>query len=210
LASGALLGVLAAVAAQVLYITLGGNFHTVVPGQVYRCAQPSASELERLIHTYRIRTVINLRGWNDKPWYVEERATTARLGVTMIDAGMWGFHPPLKEQLQGLVEALHQAEHPILLHCHSGSDRAGMAATMALLLRTDRSVAEARQQLALRFGHNPFGMAACHDRLFDRYEEWLHAQGVAHAPDLLRRWVHEGYDPDACRVSAAAQPADPD
>ena len=30
-------------------VTLGSNFHTVVPGRIYRCSQPSAEDLERMI-----------------------------------------------------------------------------------------------------------------------------------------------------------------
>src|SRR5438874_1538525 len=58
---GALLGVLLAVAVQLFQVTLGGNFHAVIAGEVYRCAQPTAQELATLIRRYGIRTVVNLR-----------------------------------------------------------------------------------------------------------------------------------------------------
>src|SRR5438128_11093218 len=48
-------------AIPIVDVTLGGNFHTIVDGSFYRCAQPSAARLERLVQAYGIRTVINLR-----------------------------------------------------------------------------------------------------------------------------------------------------
>lgn len=57
---------LATMAAILLYAwyigAIGGNIHTVVPGQVYRSAQLTGSTLEHVLSTDHIRTVINLRG----------------------------------------------------------------------------------------------------------------------------------------------------
>src|SRR5256885_249643 len=39
--AGAVVGVLAAVGLHAACVLLGPNFHTVLPGQVYRCAQPT-------------------------------------------------------------------------------------------------------------------------------------------------------------------------
>src|SRR4051794_9923340 len=51
----------------------GSNQHTVVPERVYRSAQMNADELERLIQTKGVRTVISLRGGGEQDrWFREE------------------------------------------------------------------------------------------------------------------------------------------
>lgn len=200
---GVVVGVLLAAAVQAYYVLLGGNFHTVVPGSVYRSAQPSAPALERIVNQHGVRTVINLRGCNETmAWYVDERSAAERLGVKLIDVSMWGNYPPLRDQLGLLVEALDTAEYPVLLHCQSGSDRAGLASALVVLLRPGGSIDAAQQQLALRYGHSPFGRAACHHLLLTRYREWLERENLAHTPEHLRRWIRDHYDRTACCVSA--------
>jgi protein tyrosine phosphatase (PTP) superfamily phosphohydrolase (DUF442 family) len=196
---GGLLGGLLAVAAQVWYICLGGNFHTVIPGRVYRGAQPSPEQLETVVKRYGIRTVVNLRGHNrNDTWYHEESATARRLGVALRDIGMSGHWPTQEVELRRLVDVLLTADLPLCLHCQAGADRAGLAAAFALLLLTDSTLPQARGQLALRFGHNALGSAGCNGRLLDRYEEWLQRQDAEHRPQHLRRWVYEAYRREDC------------
>src|SRR5437868_10409278 len=76
------------------YIAFGGNFHTVVPGAVYRSAQPSKAELQKLVSVYGIRTVINLRGDNTDVWYLDEHDMGRTLGVQIVDVGRWAKQPP--------------------------------------------------------------------------------------------------------------------
>ena len=78
---GCLAGVSLTAVVEASQVLVGLNLHTVIPGRVYRCAQPSPNKLERLVHAHGIRTVLNLRGPNpDQSWYRGERA--ARIGGT--------------------------------------------------------------------------------------------------------------------------------
>jgi protein tyrosine/serine phosphatase len=193
--TGVVFGLVLAVLAQVGHILLGGNFHEVVRGRVYRSAQLSPEALEQRIRDRGIRTVINLRGDNvGEDWYHREIEATERNGADFRDVGLWAYHPPLRTELIRLVELLEHAEAPVLVHCQSGADRAGLASALALLLLTDSTVADARGQLALHYGHNSWGQAGCHDRLLDRYEEWLQSEGQTHTPAQLRHWVRQVYD----------------
>lgn len=189
-----LAGSVAAFACEVAYVLLGSNFHVVVDGKCYRSAQPSLSDLQHFVERYGIRTVVNLRGENeDEEWYHAEKRRTHELGAVHLDVGLFGRHPPYEDDLQNLVKALDNAAQPMLLHCQSGGDRAGMAATAFLLLRSDTSLEEAREQLSLRFGHNPFGNAACQGRLFDCYARWLGEQNLVHSPERFRTWACKHY-----------------
>jgi hypothetical protein len=88
---------------------------------------------------------------------------------------------------------LDNAARPVLFHCRSGGDRSGLAAAIFLLLYTDASLAEARGQLSLRFGHNPYGRSACLHSVLDRYEQWLDAESREHRPEYLRQWIAHVY-----------------
>jgi hypothetical protein len=182
------------------YVLLGPNFHTVIPGQVYRSAQLSASALDRFIRSKHIRTVVNLRGCCDpEPWYLDEGRVTMRGDVSMEDLGFSASRLPSTVTIRQLVEVIDHSDYPILFHCHKGADRTGMASAMALLLRTDTPLAEAREQLGWRFGHLSLGRTASIDRFFDLYQEWLSEHQQSHAPDVFRNWIEHGYCPAECR-----------
>src|SRR5437868_2888634 len=58
---------------------VGWNFHTVLPGRVFRGAQPSAGNIETLASVYGVRTIINLRGCGvPEGWYIEETERAQR------------------------------------------------------------------------------------------------------------------------------------
>lgn len=187
-------GSMLAVASEIVYVLVGQNFHVVVQNQCYRSGQPSLRQLEGTVRDLGIRTVINLRGDNDGVnWYDREKQKAKELGVVHLDAGLFGRHPPYEDDLHNLIKALDRAVPPILLHCQSGGDRAGLASTAFLLLKSDTPLEEARKQLSLRFGHNPFGNAACQGRLLDSYARWLQERNLTHTPDYFRNWACKHY-----------------
>ncbi len=197
---GGLAGFVAAWAVELVAIFLGSNVHIVAPGAVYRCAQVPPAELERVVHTYHIRTVVNLCGCCDPlPWYQEESRATCRLGICQEDIGFSACRLPSVQSMRQLVEALDHCDYPILIHCHRGIDRTGMASTIALLLHTDATLAAAREQLSLRYGHMACGKYGNIDRFFDLYQEWLN--GRPHSPDLFREYVAHDYCPGECRAA---------
>jgi hypothetical protein len=186
------------------YVLLGTNFHTVIPGAVYRTAQPSAERLASLVRTYGIRTIVNLRGCCDPyPWYLEECVGANRLNLSQEDLPFSATRLPSVDAVRHLVEVLDRSEKPLLLHCNRGADRSGMAATMALLLQTDMSVEKARGQLAPLYGHMALARTANIDRFFDLYEEWLAREGLEHSPAVFRRWAVQEYCPGECRCELA-------
>ena len=205
---GGLAGFVAAWAVELVYIFLGPNVHVVAPGAVYRSAQLGPAELESVVHRCRIRTVVNLCGCSDpEPWYVAESRTTCRLGICQEDVGFSACRLPSVQAVRQLVETLDRCDYPILIHCHRGIDRSGMASAIALLLHTDAGLAEAREQLGLRYGHMACGKYGNLDRFFDLYQEWLN--GRPHSPDLFRRWVDHDYCPGECRAAVERLDAGP-
>lgn len=197
---GCLAGALLALASHVIYVLLGSNFHTVIRGEVYRSSQLSASALERFIRDKHIRTVVNLRGCCDpERWYLDEGRVTLRNDVSLEDLGFSACRLPSSVTLRQLLEIIDRSDYPILFHCHKGADRTGMASAIALLLRTDALLEEARQQIGFRFGHLPVGRTVYIDRFFDLYEEWLKSRDLTHSPAVFRHWIEEEYCPGECR-----------
>jgi protein tyrosine phosphatase (PTP) superfamily phosphohydrolase (DUF442 family) len=197
---GCAAGSILAVGIQSFDVLAGNNFHTIVPGRVYRSAQLSGPRLKEIISEQGIRTVINLRGTcTNLPWYMEESRATHDLNVAQEDLCFSAGRLPSASEMRRFVEVLDNTEYPILFHCRRGSDRTGLASAVLLLLNGDVSFALARKQLGLRFGHLPLGRSAFIDRFFDYYQEWLHSQSLEHSPDAFRKWLASDRFPGECR-----------
>lgn len=143
LSTGAYLGIL----------QLTGNFHEVLPGQLYRSAQPTASALTDYIKRYGIKTVLNLRGSSQREWYKDEVAATDRLGVQHIDFRMSAMRQLSPEESEKLIALLHDAPKPILIHCQGGADRTGLASVIYLQQVANIDEETAEWQLSLLYGH---------------------------------------------------------
>ncbi len=179
---------------HVAHVAVGGNLHTVIPGRVYRCAQPTGASLDALVPKLGIRTVVNLRGYGaSQPWYLAESRGCQKHDVNLEDVPFSAIRLPGKHEIRDLIEILERAEAPLLIHCRQGADRTGLASVAALLLLTDTPYPVALRQLSLRFGHMPIGRTTRNDRFFAMYEAWLRDAEQTHAPSLFRRWAFDVY-----------------
>lgn len=178
----------------------GLNEHEVIPGRVYRVAQPSEGEIADLASRHGIRTVLNLRGttpWD--LWYQRECRATYAGGISQEDVTLSAHTLPFPAELRRVVEVLDRSEYPILVHCKQGADRTGLVSAMTLLLYTDATLAEARRQLLPRYGHWPVARTVNIDRFFEMYEQALSDTGRSHTPERFRRWVLQEYCPGPAR-----------
>jgi protein tyrosine phosphatase (PTP) superfamily phosphohydrolase (DUF442 family) len=196
---GAAVGLALAGAAEAGRVIAGRNFHAVVPGRVYRCAQLRPGALAGTVERYGIRTVINLRGFSGEfPWYQEECRVTHRLDVNQEDVAFSAARLPATGEVRQLIDVLDRTEYPVLLHCRQGADRSGLAAAVALLLHSDVSLEAARRQLGPRYGHFAVGRTAHLDRFFALYEGWLAGRGEGHSSASFREWALRHYCPGEC------------
>lgn len=139
-------------------VLIGRNLHTVLPGRVYRSAQPSLASLQALVKKHGIRTVLNLRGGSPPlPWYQREAAATCELDLCQEDVNLSAGRLPSSTELRRLVEVLDRTEYPMLIHCRRGSDRTGLVATLILLLQEGSNFEQACGQLSMRYGHVSLG-----------------------------------------------------
>lgn len=179
---------------EVRRVALGLNLHEVLPGKVFRCAQPTPEALDQLLREHQIRTVVNLRGGcSDFPWYLDEARVTHRHNVAQHDVCLSAGRLPSVTEMRQLADILEHAEYPLLLHCRRGADRTGLAATVALLWHEDVGIDQACRQLGLRYGHVALGRPAHLQEFFVLYTDWLQAQGRDHDRDAFRHWLRREY-----------------
>jgi hypothetical protein len=184
---------------EVGWVIAGTNHHVVLPGEIYRASQLDTATLAAVVRMDGIRTVINLRGCcPDADWYYEQTRLLHELGVTQRDVMLSSYSLPNVYEFRKLIAALEESEYPILLHCRRGADRTGLAAGIALLLRSDTDVAAGREQLSWRYGHFGLVQVASLSSVWDMYENWLAAHGETHRAELLAHWGREEYLPGHC------------
>lgn len=209
LAWGCLAGLLLAAGAEAARVLLGGNFHVVVPGRVYRCSQPKPAALADLVRRFGIRTVVNLRGCcAPYDWYMEEARAIHELDLCQEDICLSAYRLPSLHEMRRLVEVLDQTEYPIVLHCRRGADRTGLVAAVCQLLYTEANLREARRHMGPRFGHVAVGQTANLDKFLDQYEQWLQLTSQTHSPPAFRHWLGSEYrgSPWSCRIEPLEVP----
>jgi protein tyrosine/serine phosphatase len=177
------LGVAAVMGAYLGGLQLTGNFHTVIAGELYRSAQPSASAIESYAKQYGIKTVVNLRGENDKSsWYDKEVAVSKKLGIKHIDFSMLASRQLTPAEADRLLALLKDAPKPILIHCRSGADRTGLVSVLYSQQIAGISEDQAEKQLSIFYGHVgiPYLSAAyAMDKSWEKLERHYGLDGYA-------------------------------
>ncbi|GAA4222793.1 protein tyrosine/serine phosphatase [Sagittula marina] len=172
------------------------NFFQIAPG-VYRSNQPTHARFARYA-AMGIKTVVNLRGEDKRAHYLFEKESVEALGMTLVDAKLWARTAAPRRRLLAVIDALREAERPMMFHCKSGADRAGIVAAIYLMVFENVPVSEAKKQLGLKYIHLDFTKTGVQDyilRLFEArqdigeigFEDWLKTEYVA-GP------IQEGWD----------------
>ena len=134
-----------------------GNLHTVSEGVLYRSAQLSKSETRWAVRQYAIKSVLNLRGAHvGQSWYDDEIAAAGELGLAHFDYPLSAKRFVTGQQIEEILAIVRKAPKPLLIHCKSGADRAGLVAALYRFSETGASAAEADRELTLIYGHFPY------------------------------------------------------
>lgn len=165
------------------------NFHKL-DDDVWRHNHPSAARLARL-QEMGAASILSLRG-KDSTHSAREAVICAELGLEFHAIALRAVQLPQKAALLELIDALRDCPKPMVIHCKSGADRTGFAAIVYLHVFKGVPLEQAREQLALKYMHNPFGRAGVVNLLLDSYAEAHAATGIA-----FEKWVRDVYDPEA-------------
>jgi protein tyrosine/serine phosphatase len=139
-----------------LWVHLEGNFHPVIDHEIYRSGQLNNTELKKRAEEIGLKSILNLRGVNsDAPWYQEEMKASKDLGLEHLDFTLSASTPVSAQELKTIIEMIHQAPKPLLIHCTDGADRSGLISAV-YLLSVGQPISTAREQLSLQFGHFPY------------------------------------------------------
>jgi protein tyrosine phosphatase (PTP) superfamily phosphohydrolase (DUF442 family) len=169
------------------------NLDEIAPG-VWRSNQPGPRRLRR----YRdmgIRTVLSLRGEGLSSHRLFEEEACRELGLELVTISLKARDLVSRRRLLDLLDIFDRIEKPFVMHCKSGSDRAGLAAALYLLHVEGRPVEEARKMLSWRYIHFRNSATGILDHMLDAY-----ARDNAAEPMPIRRWIKSRYDPEALRA----------
>jgi len=165
--------------------------------KAWRSAQPAPHQIGALARQ-GLRTVINLRGQRLCGSYWLERAACERQGIAMVDFQIHSRSAPSRVCLRAAFELFDRIEYPVLMHCKSGADRAGLMSAL-YCLKMGMTVAEAQKQLALRYGH----LRQSDTGILDRFLETYLAHNLQR-PTPFIEWVDTVYDPEELKRSFRA------
>lgn len=168
---------------------LYANRHRVAPG-VFRSNHPLPHQVASAA-SLGVKTIICLRRKRSVPaaFGLEEEACR-RHDIRLIELPLCSRAAPKPEDIERLRRLFNSVRFPILMHCKSGADRAGLAAALYLLLQLETEPSEAARQLALRYGHVRQAKTGILDRFIEDYAEHRAAHGTSFID-----WVRNHYDP---------------
>ena len=169
------------------------NAHWLGPDLV-RTNQPSPRQLAGWAKR-GIRTVINLRGERDEGYYWLEKAACARLGLTLIDAPLDSRDPPGKDRVRRARDLFRSIEYPVLIHCKSGADRAGLMAVFYRHFHLGEPISKAMSELSKKYLHSREGLTGVLDHFLETYVNEVEPTGTG-----FMEWIEsDAYDPEAMR-----------
>ena len=173
------------------------NTRTKVTEGLYRSSHPMPYQL-RGAKRAGIRSVLSLRGpephvgSNQLEW-----DECRKLGLVLQHFPVGSRDAPGVDQILSIKQAFETLPRPILVHCKSGADRAGLTCALFLMFEEGKPVEIAQRQLSFwRFGHVRQAKTGILDHFFDTYRVYRDAHGTG-----FLDWVEHHYDRDAVRAS---------
>jgi protein tyrosine phosphatase (PTP) superfamily phosphohydrolase (DUF442 family) len=164
------------------------NDFEIAPG-VYRSNQPS----ERRIYEWRekkgVKTIINFRGVSNQGAFLIEKNVCRKAKIDLINLKFYSSKLPEKEKIFALEKIFKKINGPFLMHCKSGSDRAGLGSALFFLLVLDSPIEVAQSQLSFRYLHLGGWTAGILDFMLMQFRLANKTKGIK-----FLDWIEEDYD----------------
>ncbi len=165
----------------------------------WRSSQPAPHDIRALARR-GVRTIVNLRGDRDCGSYRLEAQACRKHGIRLVNFSVKSRQAPAKRVFHDAKALFDSIEYPMMLHCKSGADRAGLMSVLYMILKENVPVEEAKRQLSLRFGHIRQADTGVLDFVFDSYLAYNRREPIA-----FLDWIDTHYDEKAMSKSFQAK-----
>jgi protein tyrosine/serine phosphatase len=115
--------------------------------QAWRSAQPAPHDIA-LLARRGVKTIVNLRGDRDCGSYRLEERACRKHGIRLVNFIVKSRQAPPARTFHEAKALFDSVDYPLLLHCKSGADRAGLMSALYLILKEGVPVEEAMQDVA--------------------------------------------------------------
>jgi protein tyrosine/serine phosphatase len=170
------------------------NFYRLSPRdsevQAFRSNHPSPGFLKKLKQRHGLKTVLSLRAANQTGQFLLEKEACDQLCIRLINLPISSRNFPKKEKLEQLIDQLQSLDYPLLIHCKSGADRAGLVSVLFKHFVLGEPIAQARKQLGMKYGHFRWADTGKLDYLFDEFERFE----TTHPEVSFHQWIQHHYD----------------
>lgn len=167
----------------------------------FRSNHPSPRFIRKLHDKYGLKTIISMRAADKTGQYLLEKEACDQLGITLINHTMSSRSFPDKAAIFKAKEILESAEYPILIHCKSGADRAGLMSVFYMHFIQGEPISEAVKQLSMKYGHFRWADTGKLDVFFDEFLKFE----KDHPNVTFLEWVEHHYDKEALNKQFHAQ-----
>ena len=100
-----------------------------------------------------IKNIRDIRGKTNQGAYFLEKEACRCHQINLIDFRLFATKLPPKEALLELERIYTTIQKPFLMHCKSGSDRAGLGAALYFLYLLTAPIEVAQKQLSIKYLH---------------------------------------------------------
>ena len=160
----------------------------------YRSNQPFPWQILADKNKRGVKTIINLRGIRNCSSFFLEKETCEKHNIKLINFPVTSRAAPKTETILAAKKLFNEIEYPIIMHCKSGADRAGLMSALYLILHKNVSVIEAKKQLSFKYLHIKHAKTGILDAFFDNYIKENKNK------DFLD-WVKNDYNPEKLTLS---------
>jgi protein tyrosine phosphatase (PTP) superfamily phosphohydrolase (DUF442 family) len=169
--------------------TIYRNFYKL-SANAFRSNHPSPAFIKKINHEYAIKTIISMRRADSTGQYRLEKKSCDQLGITLINHPMSSRSFPDVENILKAKKILETAEYPILIHCKSGADRAGMMSVFYKHFILQQPIQEALSELSMKYGHFRWADTGKLDVFFEDFLKFEQQN-----PQItFTQWLQEHYD----------------
>jgi len=170
------------------------NHFEIAPG-IFRSNHPPDHRL-RAYHKAGLKSVISLRGHGITVANNLEKQTCIELPLILKSIDFTALRPPKAKEILELVEYFYTLPKPLLIHCKSGADRAGLASAIYLMVIENMDVQEAKKMLSKKYLHFKSSQTGVLDHILDTFEVRQRKQPIS-----FEDWVEKEYDPDEIQAT---------